>query len=94
MMIHIAKIPFVMKSMIVIPMAIQNRIKPIILFMITSSLPISFGVEMDSHPWHIHSNIYYAGETQVISNVMKSADLRVRIYELAMYVNIPFKSLI
>lgn len=82
MMIHIAKIPFVMKSMIVIPMAIQNRIKPIILFMITSSLPISYGVEMDSHPRHIHSNIYYAGEAQVISNVMKSTDLRVRMYEL------------
>ncbi|MDF2485558.1 MAG: hypothetical protein K0R46_1726 [Herbinix sp.] len=44
MMIHIAKIPFVMNSMIVMPMAIQNRIKPIILFMITSSLPISLGM--------------------------------------------------
>ena len=44
MIIHIAKSPLVMKSMIVMPMAIQNRIKPIILFMITSILPIYRGM--------------------------------------------------
>ena len=37
MIIHMARMPLVMNSMIVMPMAIQNRMKPIIFFIIVTS---------------------------------------------------------
>ena len=55
-----------MKSMIVMPMATQNKIKPIILFIFLFSRDAVFKY-IPGASIHKADNIYYAGKRKVIS---------------------------